>query len=274
MVATITFNPVLTSTAAGSFNVESAGFIQGCALDDPAIRNRLSGGILASTETLPMSGTLGPVIARATNVTANAAGTLNGFTVFDQNWSAINSPQSPVPLCGTGMTVNFYRLGSGIRIPVATDPALVSLIGGTETQQVSWDFNLQRLVKGVAAYPANVITALTRALVAGVYQATATTTTAHGVQVGDSFTVSGETPAAYNGDWIAVAGTTGSTLVWNMTAVDPGPSTVQGTLVAGGGFLPCSVLEFQIGNSMTVVLDPVTNFATWNRSGSVAIILI
>ena len=34
------------------------------------------------------------------------------------------------------------------------------------------------------------------------------------------------------------------------------------------------VLSVEVGNSMTVSYDPVTGFATWNRSGTTAIILI
>jgi hypothetical protein len=56
MTAQITINPLLTSTAAGLFNVTSRGFIQGFAIDDPAIRYQLVGGFLASTETVPMWG--------------------------------------------------------------------------------------------------------------------------------------------------------------------------------------------------------------------------
>jgi hypothetical protein len=167
------------------------------------------------------------------------------------------------------MGVNLYALGSNARIAVACDPALVDLDGGLITQQVSWDFGAQRLIPYVAAYPANVITAATWA--AGVV--TLTTTTAHGVAVGDDFTVAGMTPNAYNGNFTAVAGTTGSTLKYAL-ANDPGASTVMGTLVAGGGALPCKVLNVQIGNSMTVDYDPTTGFATWNRSGSAALIQI
>lgn len=57
------------------------------------------------------------------------------------------------------------------------------------------------------------------------------TTTAHGVTVGSTFRISGSVPAGYNGEFVAVAGTTGSTLVCN--AADPGSSTTLGHLVAG-----------------------------------------
>lgn len=82
-------------------------------------------------------------------------------------------------------------------------------------------------------WPANTFTALTRALVSGFYVATATTTTANSVEVGETFTVSGCTPSAYNGTWTALAGTTGSTLVWSLlTETDPGAETVLGELNA------------------------------------------
>ena len=79
---------------------------------------------------------------------------------------------------------------------------------------------------------ANVFTALTRAATGGggTYVATATTTIPSGIPVGGTFTVSGMTPAAYNGTWTAITGTTGSTLVWNMgTTVDPGAETRLGS---------------------------------------------
>jgi hypothetical protein len=244
------------------------------------VRNALAGGTLSNDETLPIWGGVG--ISERTAVLGNALGgtlvrapslvgasALTGFTVFDQDHSMINTPQSEVPLAASGMGVNFYRLGSGARIAVAIDPALVDMDGNIITQQVSWDFALQRLIPYVAAYPANVITGATWA--DGVV--TATTTTAHGVGVGNDFTITGFTPDAYNGTFTALAGTTGSTLKYGV-AVDPGADTVQGTLVAGGGALAVKTLETQIGNSMTVDYDPATGFAKWNRSGSAAIILI
>lgn len=286
MSGTVSINPLLTSVAAGSFNISSDGFIQGTAQDSPSVRNLLSGGYLASTETLPMWGGVGIYenlaaasaqvpghqIGRATLLTGTYA--LTGFSVFDQASSMINSPQSPVPLAPIGGTVNFYRLGSLARIPVACDPALVSLDGGLITQQVSWDFALQRLIPYVAAYGANVITATTWASTNG-GQATYTTTSAHGVSVGSDVTFTGITPAAYNGTFTAITGTSGSTIVVALPlASTPGSGTVFGTLVAGGGALACKVLDVAIGNSMTVSYNSTTGFATWNRAGSVAVIQI
>ena len=55
-MAEISINPSLTTNAAGSFNVQSLGFIQGLARDDPAVRNELAGGYLDAAETVPMWG--------------------------------------------------------------------------------------------------------------------------------------------------------------------------------------------------------------------------
>jgi hypothetical protein len=165
MVANIAFNPLLQTNAAGMFTIESDGFVVGTAMPDPATRFALAGGWLALAETLPMFGgiainesipqerppvtrtdvALGGSIARSTTLVAGAGG-VTGFSVFDQNYAAVNTPQSPVPVVGSGGLVNFYRLGSGARVALAIDPTLISLEGGLITQQVSWDFALQRIV--------------------------------------------------------------------------------------------------------------------------------
>jgi len=289
-MSNITFNPVVTTVAAGTFNVSSSGYIQGNAMGDPSSRNWLSGGLLGPNETLPMWGgvgisetttpvassgvyplpNLGGYVTRATIIgSAGTAGALTGFSVFDQDHAMVNTPQSPVPLAGNGMLVNFYRFGSNARIPLAIDPSLITLDGNIITQLVSWDFALQRLVPYVAAYPANVITGSTWS--GG--QVTFTTTTNHGVAVGDDFTITGSVPAAYNGTYTAIAGTATNSLVAALTA-NPGSIVTEGTLVAGGGAVNCRVLDVQSTNNMTVSYDPVTGFATWNRNGACALVLI
>lgn len=297
MSGSISFNPYVQTTFTGSFNTTANGLVVGTAYPDPASRVYLSGGILASTETLPIwggvgisesipvpgvtdvllsatpapNGDLGTVITRATTVTAGAGG-LTGFSVFDQAHSWITTPQSQVPTGGVGGLVNFFRLGSNIRIAVAIDPALVSLEGGSISGPVSWDFTQQRLIPYVAAYAANVITAAAWASTSG-GTATLTTTAAHGVTVGSDFTITGITPSAYNGTFTAITGTTGSTLKYLLPAAStPGAGTAFGTLVAGGGALNVQVLELQISNSMVPVYNSATNTVNWNRSGSAAII--
>jgi hypothetical protein len=175
------FNPYVQTNAAGMFNIESDGFIVGTAMPDPAARFALSGGWLAAAETLPMFGgvaisenipverstapatpsrpdiALGEIIGRATVMTAGA-GTITGFSVFDQNYAAVNTPTSPVPTVGSGGMVNFYRYGSGARVALAIDPTLVTLEGGVNTAQVSWDFVNQRIIAfAVTAIPVKIL---------------------------------------------------------------------------------------------------------------------
>lgn len=289
---TISINPAITTTASGLFSLTESGLVQGTSLDSPNIRNQLAGGVLDPADTLPMWGgvgiyeniplstagsttavsAFGGYVGRATSVTANAAKSLTGFSVFDQAVAGINSPQSTVPLFSTGQSINFYRLGSNARIAVQCAPGLVSLDGGLISPQVSWDYAAQQLIPYNAAYPANVITATTWASTNG-GQATYTTTTSHTVGVGEYVTITGMTPSGYNGTFLTVAGTTGSTLVV-INPVNPGASTVQGTLVAGGGALNVKVLDVKIGGNMTVTYNPVTGFATWNQNGNCAVILI
>lgn len=78
------------------------------------------------------------------------------------------------------------------------------------------------------AFAANQLTALSWLA----DEITATTTSAHGVTVGSTFVLVGCTPTAYNGTYVAIAGTTGSTLVAAKTP-DPGAATVLGQLSAG-----------------------------------------
>jgi len=79
----------------------------------------------------------------------------------------------------------------------------------------------------LGVYPAN---ALTAATYSGGF-VTATTTTSHGVVPGNWFTIAGCTPAGYNGTFLALAGTTGNTLVYALSS-NPGAETILGTLVA------------------------------------------
>ncbi len=294
MGANISFNPLLTTNGAGSFNVQSMGYIQGQAMDDPATRYRLAGGVLAAAETIPLWGGVGisettsPVsggppggetggnITRATTQTAAATGQLTGFSVFDQDHSMINTPQSPVPLAASGMNVNFYRLGSNARIVVAIDDSLVDLEGKVITQQVSWDFVNQRLVPYVGTLT---ISSGTYNSTTGVVTLTMSAPIVFGP--GDAVVVSGLTGtgafADLDGTFTALAGTGGSTVVYNGGAGHGAAAITGGSLTLGSGAssaLPCKILNVNIGNSMVVSYDSVTGFATWNRSGSAAVIQI
>ena len=170
MATGFALNPFLTTNSAGLFAIDSTGFIQGCTMDSPDVRNHLAGGIVALTETAPMyggmaitealptgyvSGTaagpkaLGGPISRATAI--GGAMPITGFTVVDQAYHGIAAPQSPVPQFLQGTSVHFYRLGDKARIPLKCDPALINLQGGLITQQVSWDFVNQQVIAYSAA---------------------------------------------------------------------------------------------------------------------------
>lgn len=289
MVATFAINPITTTNALGSFGVSWDGFIQGTALDNPSYYQYLSGGVLATTETLPMWGgvgisesvnasnastttnqSLGNLITRATSLTATVAGGLTGFSVFDQNPAMVNFPQSPVPLAASGFQVNYYRLGSGARIAVACSPnILTDFQGNIISTQVSWDFTNQQLEPYVSA------TVSSGTYTSGTGAVSLTTSTAHGLQPGDTFlpalTGTGSF-ANLNVQQTATTGTTGTTL--NFTAATGLTLTITGGSVSNNGALNVKVLDVNIGNSMQVVYNAGTGFATWNRSGNCAIILI
>lgn len=170
----ISFNPVISTNFPGTFFVSSDGYVQGTFMDDPAVRYALSGGVLASTETLPMFGgvgikelvpapvsssspadELGTIVGRATAQT-----NLTGFSVFNQSSNWVQTPQSRVPTAATGMTVNFFRFGSGARIVVAANSTFAATLeGGSILAQVSWDYTNQVLVTydSVAALPVKIL---------------------------------------------------------------------------------------------------------------------
>lgn len=101
------------------------------------------------------------------------------------------------------------------------------------------------------AYPANALTAI--AFNAGLV--TATTTTAHGVTPGSYFTIAGVTPSGYNGTFLALPGTTATTLIYAL-ATNPGAETVLGTLLASyyaNAGIP--VTEFSLASAFYVALN-------------------
>lgn len=301
MVATISFNPLMTSSAAGSFNIDTTGYIQGQAMDDPSARHWLSGGILSDAETKPMWGgvaiseaipstvyaanqngnsSLGGQITRAVTVTPGAGG-ITGFSVFDQNHSAISTPQSQVPLVASGMTMNFYRFGSNARVAVQADPSLINLQTGVINQNVSWDFNNGVLQPYDAATATYTVTSLTPTYnnngtwTIAVVMAAASPVGA----VGDEINISGVTgtgAAFVNGNQTVVAFTDNLHFSFLVAAGAGAIGALSGgVLNYGTGLLPVrGVLDVQVGNSMTVQYSATTGFATWNRSGTCAIILL
>ena len=293
MVATINVNPIATTNAASYFSTQTEGLYQGVAFDDPEVRFALAGGVLGPNETLPMWGgvgisetvvagqngaqtTLGGIITRATTETAAASGQLTGFSVFNQAHNWIATPSSPVPTALPGMTVPFFRLGTGARIAVAADPALVSLETGVITQQVSWDFVNQRLVPYVGT-----LTISSGTYVTGTGVVTLTMSAPITFGPGDAIIVSGLTGsgafASLAGTFTALAGTTGSTVVYNAGSGLGAAAITGGSLTLGSGassLLPVKVLRFDPSNAKTVSYASATGYATWNNNGSAAVILI
>lgn len=294
MTQSISFNPSAMVNAAGSFGVQWQGITQGVAEPDPETRFALAQGFLAFSETLPMFGgvaiaefvppvspgpdvSMGSQIKRATAITGGSA-PIGGLAVFDQAYGMVNSPSSPVPLTyGLGQ-VMYYRLGSGARIAVAMAPELISAEGGLVTQNVSWDFNGNRLIptNSTGTYALSTIT-----WSAGVLTVVASVATPV-AQIGDEVTISGATntgtggAAAINTSFIV----NGFTDNEHFTLAAPAASGVYGTiagsplLVEGTGNFPCKVLRVYGSNSLIVNPPDLSGNYTWNRNGAGAVVQI
>jgi len=146
MSAQISLNPMATTNAKGLFSTNSNGFTQGDALDDPAVKFALAGGTLSTSATVPLWGGIPIAESIADSVLGNtvlqADGTTapTGVAVFNQAFAGITTPQSTAPLYSPGMSVNFYRFGSGARIPLALNPASVTLDGDLISTTVYFDY--------------------------------------------------------------------------------------------------------------------------------------
>jgi hypothetical protein len=292
------FNAYTTTNAAGSFGIDSTGFVQGAIEDNPAARQFLDRGVLGQNETLPMWGgvaisealpgapgrpnsILGPTITRATTNTLNgAAGQVTGFAVFDQNASALSSPGSPVPLVYSGGQVNFFRFGCGQKIIVAMAPELVNLEGAVITTQVSWDFNNQALTPYDASTGTYSLTSITSSYssATGLYTMVVVAAAATPVAaVGDFINISGVTgtgAALVNGNQQITAFTDNEHFSFQVAAASGAIATgaLTGTLVLnyGVGALPVRSVKVNIGQSMVVAFSPLSGIATWTRSGPTA----
>ena len=166
----ISVNPAIQTTFAGSFFVSSEGYTQGDALDDPNNRFNLRSGVVSSSATQPMwgglaisetlaggtafavgasnpaAGDLQSILTPGTSVSAGNSACITGFTVFNQATAMIQTAQSRVPQAPSGGAINFYRIGSGARVPVqALAAAADAWAGGVvDPQTIYWDTtNLQ-----------------------------------------------------------------------------------------------------------------------------------
>ena len=286
-MANLSLNPMATTNAAGSFGVQSDGFIQGVALDDPANRFNLASGTVAATETKPLWGGL-PVAELLPGVKSSPRGStirravslaeLEGFTVFNQAHNGLTTPQSPVPLYASGMSVSFYRLGSNMRVPLKASVQVVALgtAGASVKTALAWDFVNDRVTTAAAAaFSGSDIATSSVTYSNGV--ATATTASAHGLTAGQYVKISGVAPAAYNGTVVVLSVPTATTFTYAPASAPGGSATTQGTIgaVAQADItLPVKVISIESGNSKTVSYDSATGFLTWNNTDSCALVLL
>jgi hypothetical protein len=292
-------DPMAVGNGNGLFKVLSDGYVQGFMLDDPALRNEITLGVLDTAAALPMFGgiaiaeTLSPAPASLGN-TLNRATTnagITGFAINNQAHNFIGTPSSPVPVALPGMSVPFLRMGSGARIVVACDEDLAATLaagGSAIGLQLTWDYNAQRLMEYNAATASVNVTSITAAYDATTGYWTFAVVAAAATNVGalgDSFTVAGVTSTGgtapiteINTNQIVSSYTNSQNFSFQLkgAAGDFAAGALAGviTLTQATGTLAAQVLEVQKGNSMIVVRDPVTGNYDWNRSGSTAVIKI
>ncbi|MDM3064130.1 hypothetical protein ACEWB5_16645 [Citrobacter koseri] len=290
MASALSVNPMQTTNAYGTFYAKSDGLIQGVALDDPAARYALASGTLSGDEVKPLWGGLavnelvpgassaprGSVIKRAVTLSQ-----IVGFSVFNQAHNGLTTPQSPVPIFLSNMSVSFYRLGSGMRVPVKASDAVISLAsaGISVNQPLVWNFvdDCLDVFSTVAEEVATTDITWTAPTGTTAGFATATTDDAHGLKVGSYVDITGAVPAAYNGTVQVLSVTSATTFTFTPVSVPAGNATTQGTVGAAqvkDVALPVKIIEMQMGNSKTVSYDPATGFVTWNDSGNAALILL
>lgn len=280
--------PNLTTAGQGLFNgASSVGMIQGQADPDPATRFALRAGIVSTSENTPMwgglavqadlspvsngpSGVLGQVLLRAT-----ALSNCVGFSVFDQGYNMVNDPTNTVPTSGSGQSLNYYPLGSRARIAVPCDPALIALRGGLINQQVSWDFVAQMLVPYSGAHSTAAVSAASWASTGGGrIDFTVGTDLTATVGAGDWVDISGVvetggTGGSLNGAWQVYSISATHIVVVAPAAAGYYPTyTSGGTVGAGGGALPVTLLDVQPTGCMTV--QNIGGAITYNYNGACA----
>jgi hypothetical protein len=136
---------------------------------------------------------LAPVQARAVPHSSRCVvSELEGFTVFNQAHNGLTTPQSPVPLYASGMSVSYYRLGSNMRVPLKASSQVVALgtSGASVKTPLAWDFvNNQITTAAAAGFAGSDIATTAMTYANGV--ATATTASAHGLTAGQYVKISG-----------------------------------------------------------------------------------
>lgn len=146
----LSFNPMTTTGISDGFVVDTKGFVQGTFLDDPAVRYQLEGAQVDSSQSSPLWGGLPislkvPAVDQDANlpsaVSATTLNGINGWVLFNQASAGIITPSSNVPLYQSGMSINFARAGSNMRIvlPVENTTQLDALVGAAPGVDLYWD---------------------------------------------------------------------------------------------------------------------------------------
>lgn len=146
----LSFNPMQTTGISDGFVANTKGFVQGTFLDDPAMRYQLEGAQVDAAQSSPLWGGL-PITLKVpavdsdaglpTAVAAASLSAINGWVLFNQASAGIITPSSNVPLYQSGMSINYARPGSLLRIclPVENTTILDSLAGDAPNVSLYWD---------------------------------------------------------------------------------------------------------------------------------------
>jgi hypothetical protein len=114
------------------------------------MRYQLEGAQVDASQATPLWGGL-PITLKVPAVDSDAGlpsavgaaslSAINGWAVFNQASAGIITPSSPVPLYSSGMSINFVRPGSLLRLvlPVENTSILDSLAGDAPNVALYWD---------------------------------------------------------------------------------------------------------------------------------------
>lgn len=144
----ISFNPNVTTNIENGFLGDTEGYVQGFALDDPAMRFQwegaqvggdtvLWGGLAVSLALQGVdNGMQGSAIVPATSLAS-----INAWTIFNQSMNGLITPSTNVPQFAVGSSLNIVRPGSLARICVAVENTTIldDLASAAPNVDLYWD---------------------------------------------------------------------------------------------------------------------------------------
>ncbi len=148
-----------TTTSAGSFLLNSDGFVAGTLYGKDFDRYSIEGGVVASAQSTPIYGgqpltnTVAAPNARGSSglgetlaLAATSGANIQSWCVVDQASAGVITPFSNVPLYYANGSANFVRVGSGAMLVLPVNPAAVAtLAGGLANVALYWDFTNNRV---------------------------------------------------------------------------------------------------------------------------------